>query len=695
MIAMTTAVEGVAAAARVPGRGPSGHRYAANTARAVVVFVPLLLVAYVALHLHTGYSDLTSWWLGDVALSATLLVPGVLIARKRPDNAIGWLLLLASVSTAVAGAGREYLVYGFLGGTAPGYLWIGWFTDSIYMLSMGTLPLVLMLFPDGHAVSRRTRTLLLLPIASMALGVFGALFFADRDGVDVQGHRLYNPGRHAFPAWVSDTAMSLSTLLFIASVVVSICLLVLRYRRSGAEARLQMKWVVWAGAIGVLELATELIPNNQLSQVTGPIASSLLTASVCIAILRHRLFDIDLVINRTLVFLALTAVVVGGYVGVVALLSAALGQPVRIGTGVIATALLAIAFSPARNRVQRGVDRLMYGERKNPYGVMTQLGLRLERSDQHGELAVVVDTVTQALKLPYAAILDADGLLLAESGVARGTPHVEPLTYQGAAIGQLAVGPRDGRAGFNRDERRLIADLARQIGAAMHAVGLSRDLQASRERLVNAKEEERRRLRRDLHDGLGPKLAALALKLDAARSLVDGRPEQSKQVLTQVKADIRGTIEDIRQLVYGLRPPALDELGLVGALRECVERFGPGSGAGPAMTVHAPAALPTLPAAAEVAVYWIVNEAVTNVVRHASARHCEVRLELAEGAVLVSVADDGTGLPPNWRAGVGTSSMAERAAELGGTLTMLPARRGTGTRIDVTLPVRLAARRDE
>lgn len=687
MSGMSAAVEVLPAVVAEPRPDESRGRLVTPGVWVIAVLVPILSASAFALHLHTGYTDLTSFSFADIALSLVLLVPGVLVTLKRPDNAIGWLLCWASFSTAVAGAGAEYLAYGFLGGSAPGYLWIGWFTDSLYILSMGALPLILMLFPDGHMMPGRSRHLLILPIASMVLGTFGSLFLSDHEGVDVQGRRLYKPARHVFPSWLPDSAMGLSTLLFFTSVITAIVLLVLRYRRSSAEVRLQMKWVVWAGTIGVLELASELIPNNTLYSVTGPIASSLLTASVCIAILRHRLFDIDVVINRTLVFAALTIVVVGGYVGVVVLLSVALGQHVHLGSGLIATALVAIAFAPVRGRLQRGVDLLMYGERKNPYGVMTQLGRRLERSGQHGELAVVVDTVTQTLKLPYAAILDPEGLLLAESGQARGTPHLEPLGYQGVAVGQLVIEPRGAKAGFNRDERRLIADLARQIGAAVHAVRLSADLQASRQRLVRAKEEERRRLRRDLHDGLGPKLAALALKLDAAHTMVDSKPLQSKAVLGEVKGDIRGTIDDIRQLVYGLRPPALDELGLVAALLECAQRFDTGNDSGPAMTVHAPAELPPLPAAVEVAVYWIVNEAVTNTVRHASARHCNVRLELDEGAVLLTIVDDGTGLAENWRAGVGTSSMAERASELGGTLAMRPPRRGTGTEVHVTIPI--------
>jgi signal transduction histidine kinase len=312
---------------------------------------------------------------------------------------------------------------------------------------------------------------------------------------------------------------------------------------------------------------------------------------------------------------------------------------------------------------------------------MTQLGRRLQSGETPGELDVVVDTVTQALKLPYAALFGADDTLLAESGSARRAGHSEALLYQGSPVGRLVLEPRDANP-FSRDERRLIADLGRQIAAAVHAVRLSADLQASRLRLVTAKEEERRRLRRDLHDGLGPKLAAQALKLDAARTMIDTKPEQAKRVLGEVKGDIRATIEDIRHLVYGLRPPALDELGLVAAVRECVRRFE--SPDGPVITLDVRGEIPSLPAAVEVALYWIVNEAMTNVTRHAAARHCVVTLGVGERSMLLSVVDDGVGLG-EWRAGVGTSSMAERAAELGGTLRLQSRHRGTELHVAIPL----------
>lgn len=686
MTALKTSVDAVVTDTVAPaGLAMRTVRRSGVLAWTVAGAVPVLGAGAVALHLRSGGTDVTSWWLGDVGLAMTLLVPGVLIALKRPKNVVGWLLLSASISTVMTDAGREYLVYGVLGHSAPGYLWVGWFTDTLFIVAMVSLPLVLMLFPDGHAMSRRTGWLLGVPLVCGAISWFGQLFVHGNPLV-IRGREVNNPAGDVFPRALTDAAINIGFPLFALSVLLGVAVLVLRYRTGSGEVRQQLKWLVWAGSICSVELVSEFVPGNVIAPVTGPIASGLLAASMCIAILRHRMFDIDLVINRTMVFAVLSVLVIGGYMALVISLGAALGRPVHLGSGLLAAALVAVTFAPARTFVQRRVDRLMYGERKNPYRVMTQLGRRLEADRQGGELAVVVDTLTQTLKLPYAAIFDASGEPLASTGTATGDVVEHPLTYQGAGVGHLLVSQRTGASGFSRDETRLLTDLARQIGAAVHAVRLSAALQLSRQRLVSAKEEERRRLRRDLHDGLGPKLAAVGLKLDATRVMVDSRPDDAKQVLSDVREDIRGTIDDIRRLVYELRPPSLDELGLVGALRDCVSRFDSGADGALVIEVDAAQDLPQLPAAVEVAAYRIVNEAVTNVVRHAHARHCAVDVVL-DDALHLAIVDDGVGGCASWRRGVGTGSMAERAAELGGELHVRGGRSGRGTEVRVRIPL--------
>ena len=247
------------------------------------------------------------------------------------------------------------------------------------------------------------------------------------------------------------------------------------------------------------------------------------------------------------------------------------------------------------------------------------------------------------------------------------------------------MGTRSPGERLGPDDERLLADLARQAGPATHAVALRRALDASRAGLVTAREEERRRLRRDLHDGLGPTLAGLTLGLDTARARSAGQPEL-QDLLGRLKAETQRAVTDVRRIVYGLRPPALDELGLAGSLREEVGRL---QYEAPALTVTLDApgdGLADLPAAVEVACYRIVTEALTNVTRHAHATRCSVRIQLNHG-LDVDVRDDGVGLPEGWRAGVGIASMRERVTELGGELVIEPSL-PHGTRITARLPAR-------
>jgi len=300
----------------------------------------------------------------------------------------------------------------------------------------------------------------------------------------------------------------------------------------------------------------------------------------------------------------------------------------------------------------------------------------------------VVKTIADSLRLPYAALelrLGDGWSPAAAHGEAPPQVVAFPLTFQRETVGRLLVGTRSRGELLGPDDERLLADLARQAGPAAHAVALRRALDASRAGLVTAREEERRRLRRDLHDGLGPTLAGLTLGLDTARARSASQPEL-QDLLGKLKAETQRAVADVRRIVYGLRPPTLDEFGLVGSLSEEVGRL---QYEAPSLTVtlDAPAeGLADLPAAVEVACYRIVTEALTNVTRHAHATQCSVRLRLNHG-LAVNICDDGVGLPEGWRAGVGIASMRERVTELGGDLVIEPSL-PHGTRINAYLPAR-------
>jgi signal transduction histidine kinase len=361
-----------------------------------------------------------------------------------------------------------------------------------------------------------------------------------------------------------------------------------------------------------------------------------------------------------------------------------------------ATGLVAALFAPLKDRLQRGINRLLYGERDEPYEVLSRLGQRLEAAlAPEAVPSTVVNSVAEALRLPYAAIeLERNGMFeaVAATGHRVKDPLRLPLIYGGETVGRLVLGRRAGEADFTTEDRRLLEDLARQVSAAVHAthltdeaLRLSADLQVSRERLVAAREEERRRLRRDLHDGLGPQLASLSMKAEAARDLLPLDPSRSEALLEDITARTQEAVTDVRRLVYGLRPPALDDLGLLGALRTQAAH---GDHNGLSVTIEAPGELPPLPAAVEVAAYRICQEALTNVARHAGASNCLVRLAPDEEAnvLRVEVADDGQGIVEDRSAGVGLHSMRERAEELGGSCVVesLPAR---GTSVRAILPL--------
>jgi signal transduction histidine kinase len=430
---------------------------------------------------------------------------------------------------------------------------------------------------------------------------------------------------------------------------------------AGGEEHQQMKW--FACALLVLVVAYPFSPQGLLLP-----GLTLLPVAVGIAILRYRLYDIDMVINRTLVYGSLSAYVIGIYVLAVVGLGALLQARGNLAVSLLATGLVAVLFQPLRSRLQRSVNRLMYGERDDPYAVISRLGRRLEAAlAPDAVLPTVVETIAQALKLPYAAILlkDGDGYRTAAAyGSPTGEPEALPLVYQREEIGRLLLSPRAPGEGFSDADRLLLEDLARQAEVAVHAVRLTSDLQRSREHLVATREEEKRRLRRDLHDGLGAQLAGLNVQAGTLRRLIPRDPAAADELVVELRDELRGAIADIRRLVYDLRPPALDDLGLAEALRRLAERYGSEGEQALQVSVEAPEALPNLPAAVEVAVYRIAQEALTNVERHARARSCAVRL-VEDEDVALEIVDDGVGIPKERGAGVGLSSMRERASWAG------------------------------
>ncbi|HLZ58633.1 MAG TPA: histidine kinase, partial [Ktedonosporobacter sp.] len=555
-----------------------------------------------------------------IALNAAVglswyVVGGVLAWRKSND----WLVLLVALMLIITGTGAvtDTLLF------SPSL----WRIPENWLYAIKSLGILstFALFPNGRLVPRWIGWILLLYPAQL---VCYLLFLSQ---LHLPDWSLYRSPLNAV-VWFGCEGVLAAAQIY-------------RYLRvSNQIERQQTKWVAYSFLIILLAdfgatATANLLPIQQIGLLSVLILSIftcislVLPLSIGVAILRYRLWDIDIIINRTLVYGALTASIVGMYILVVGYLAALFRTGGNLLISLIATGLVAMIFQPLRELLQRGVNRLLYGRRDEPYTVITRLGQRLEATlVPDAVLPTIVETVTQALKLSYAAITLRQGehfQIAATYGALVETPLTVPLVYQSEQIGQLVLGPRHKGEDFTPTDLALLTDLARQIGIAAHAVRLTADLQRSRERLVTAREEERRRLRRDLHDGLGSALTSVTFQLDAACNLLDHDPDAVRTLLKDLKGQMQGSIADIRRLVYNLRPPILDEWGLVGALREQVVQY---ELKHVQVTVDAPEPFPPLRAAVEVAAYRIALEGLANVIKHAQATTCTIRLAVSDEA---------------------------------------------------------------
>ena len=649
---------------------------------AVFAMTSIAWAVAVVLDLHTGNYGTLAY----VCVAEAMALMGVLLTTRIPQHRISWVVAIAALWWGITGLANAYAVEALVEdpGSLPAGVAAAWFDGWAWLPGLALfLCALLVLMPDGRLASRRWWP----APASVAIGtVLGFPAASAVSRFDLAGTQIANPlASNSSAVAVAGLA---GAVLVIAGLAASLAAFVVQYRRSEGDRRQQLRWVVVSFGLAVIlgvagALAWGVVPG---AAALPALALLLPPAGIAVAVLKYRLYELDLVVNRALVYGALSACVVASYVLVVGLVGAALSDRGDLVLSLVVTGVVAVCFQPLRERVQRFVNQLMYGARDDPYVALARLGRRLETSlGADAVLPTVVETIGQTLKLQYVALALADNdRLAAVYGSPDAAPLEVPLVHQGIAVGELRVAPRPGEQ-LRVADHRLIADLAPQVAAAVHAAGLAQELRAAHRRLVELREEERRRIRRDLHDGLGPALAGLTFTLDAVHNLASSDLERASALLASATEQTQTMIGDVRRLIYGLRPPALDELGLVGSLRGLASRE-----ASPTttITVAAPDALPPLSAAVEVAAYRIVQEALTNVARHALAKSCTVHLVLEPNAVLLEIADDGQGMEKH-RSGVGLQTMHERATELGGSykITSTP---GVGTVVAARLP-RLAS----
>jgi two-component system NarL family sensor kinase len=590
----------------------------------------------------------------DSLLAMTFALCGALVAWRRARNPIGWLLLCGGAAHATTVCLVGLLSFGLVHGWSEPTLGVI-VTAATASWPLGLrlfIPFALLLFPTG-TLTRRFRPAAWLTVIIAVL--FECWALTTTSPYSVGGPPPYT-GAFAITA-LEPFRPQLDLAAIVVPMLIDVAVLAVRYRHGDERQRRQMLWLMLA-----VLCAVPWAPFG-ISATSLQVLIFLQPVAMAIGLLRPQLFDIKLVVSRTLLYLVLSGAVLLLYSGVVLffdlVLQSRLGD---VGAALVALGV-AIAFQPGRAWLQTRIDRLFYGDRGDPVRALRTLGDRLRRDP--GSLEDLLTAVRESLRLPYAAFR-LDGRETATSGQPGGRVEVLPLLSSDNGDVELVVGVRPGQSRLDPEDLRVLGVLVAPLAVAVRATVLSAELQASRQRLVSAREEERRRLRRDLHDGLGPTLSGLAFTTDAARNLVTAEPAGALELLGQLREHTNAAIGEIRRLVDGLRPPAIDELGLVDALRQQADRLSYRAGGDPLrIIIDAPDGRLELPAAVEVAAYRIVVEALANAARHSAADQARVTISLSD-ELRIEVTDNGGSSSTAWAPGVGTASMAERAAEVDG-----------------------------
>jgi signal transduction histidine kinase len=622
-------------------------------------------------------------------VNALLLLTSVAVFLVRPRDPATHAAMTASSIGLATTAGSGYFSLEALDLVAGREFW-RWFAGECgFALLWGGMLHFALAFPAVTSGRRYRRTVTLGYLGPVLLYGVAAAVAVVLLGDPFQ--RFAVLGSPALPA------------LFVYPLLV-LGVLVHKYLTCADEStRRPLRWLaVTLGGGAAVYFAIWVVPvmvtgRPLLPDTYQTLAFAAVPIAVVAVILRHQALDIEVVVSRSLAYGALSAGVIGLYIGLVSALSLVFPPIDSLWKQAAAAATVAVLVQPLRTRLQTLINKRLFGDRDDPYHVVSTLASRLENSHTPGSvLPAIVETVSAALRLPYVAIeIQARGRTETAASVGTaptGELHRMPLTFQGERVGYLVISPRGAREVLRRRDRIALAEVARHAGAAVYTARLTRDLRRSRDRLVKAREKERRRILHELHDGVGPTLAAVALGIDASQRSV-GNETATGVLLGRLRDELQAAIVEIRRLAHGLRPPVLDRIGLIPAIREyagaLASRAAPSDGSdyGVTIVLEVPTVLPKLPASVDVAAYRIICEALTNVTRHACARSCAVRLWVDDD-LHIEVVDDGVGIGQSalTDGGVGLSSMRERAAELGGEW-LVDTDRGGGTRVFATLPL--------
>lgn len=659
-----------------------GDRRLRLVAVAIAAVAVLLCLATVVVHVWAGAQGtaLVGPHPSDLALGSLFPLAGAVVLWRQPRNASGWVLL-SCVLVAVSAFAHQWAR---LDQADPGSVpaaalavWLAAWTFAPYWAQPALLPL---LFPDGRPPTGRSRRLLKVVLVVLAAMTLAAMF-GPNDEISDLGRP--NPlGITVGPdplLWVFPVVqMGGTLLLWLGAAPLALAIMLRRQRCAEGAERAQLQWLM----LGIVALLVLTVTSTALPEPASVLLFALGFASVplalAVAVLRHGMLDVEVVVNRTIVYAGLTGASLLVYLAVVALAGRSLSTD---GAAPVAAGLVVAAAAAARSRVQRWVDRRLFGARRDPYAVVQQVAASTAAAEApEAALDALVTSVGAALRLPFVQVLDACGEPVAETGEPAVGTHVVPVVDRGREVGMLVVGRRSRKERLRPEELSALQEVAHRAGMLLSARQLTADLRRSYAEVIRVREEERRRLRRELHDGVGPALAGTALQLDSLASRLAHEPELAARV-QRLRDRLQDTVGEVRLIVDGLRPAALDELGLPGALRALATE--PGDPVHVEVTTDLPE---QLAAGVEAATYRIAGEAVANVLRHAGAQRATVSVQVVDGDLQLEVCDDGTGFGPERTAGVGLQSMHDRATEIGGTLVVDSAS-GAGTTVRARLPL--------
>jgi len=640
-----------------------------------------------------------SWSTADVLDAATNLgVPilAIVIVSKQPKNAIGWIFLAAGFALGLATFGQVYALHALVAepGTLPAGRALAWLSNELWPIPIACLILLFLLFPTGRPVSPRWRSLVWLELAILLVLVAASLILATASWSDpFEGFNI------EAGAWgdVARLAILFTVFAEIVVLLLSVVSIVIRFRHSTGVERLQLKWFVSAAAVAAVAFSIGFFSTSPVISVIRSLTLLGLYVSIGIAMVKHNLYEIDVILNKAIAYGALAVIFTALYILVVVVVGAVIG--LTEGLSLVATAIVAVAFQPLRDRAQRFANRLVYGERATPYEVLSrfseQVGETYAGEDIHVRMVRLLAEGTGATSAAVwlkvgddyrpVATWPTNGLPAPVRALAGRSPEFPeasvsvPVKHRGEQLGMLTV-VKPPNEPLTPVEQSLVNDLAGQAALLLANSRLIEDLRASRQRLVAAQDEERRRLERNLHDGAQQQLVALGVQLSLAQRQARQEAPDVAETLERLQSQTTDALENLRDLARGVYPPLLADKGLAAAIDAQARRS-------PLPVRVESDGIGRYPQDVETAVYFCTLEALQNAAKYASPQEVVVRLREEDGELVFTIQDDGQGFDQaTTELGSGLQNMADRLAALGGEL-FVDSRPGEGTLVEGRLAV--------